>query len=675
MRRSAILLFGGSLLVAACGLEAPKAPRFETDLYLPLGTQSATGRDMVKGSDYLTADSSGTGPLHFRFQGEVSPFTVGELLDVTIPAASWSGGLESLHLDAPADTSLDFPLRTLAGIELPDDGSPVLVPSFDFHNVASALPRSTNFTWARLGGGSVVVELHNLTPVPLGGGAHALTVRARNLARGTTAFEAQWTEELRPGESLERAIPLRGVELDPELVVEVSGGSVGSTQPVVPHATDVLAVRVGFDSLSPDSLVAKIGAEDLTLSGSITLSNDGGVRLSGGTLREGGLGIVLSNPIPLAWSGQLRFPDVERDGAVFSKEISVSAGTPAVPAFSSRRLDLSLATLRLATPSSTLRWELDLHTPGSGARTVSVGLHERMAVTTDRTTLAFDELQGFLRERRVSIPAATATIDPPEGLDRLRFESATLAMTVENGVDLPAHAALEIEGLNPQAGPPVTLRLAADVEAADASGPRTSRIDWSSQMTPLLELIHSRPRQLRLSGELSVGTGAEEVTVRRSDRVAANYVLDTPLRATIGRVSYRSEPFRFTISPDVHDAIRDDLVSASADGVIMNHFPAGLSAELVFASSAESLETSTVRVDPIRCLAATTDASGRVSTVRENPFSIVIDEDDLHFFSRDAAWGQVRLVAEGDSSRTVLVTERDFVEVKALLRFRVRVAP
>ncbi|MFN8548121.1 MAG: hypothetical protein U0527_09210 [Candidatus Eisenbacteria bacterium] len=675
MNGRALLFAGGAILFVGCGLEAPKAPRFETDLYLPLGTQSATGRDMVHGSDYLTADSSAAGPLHLRFDGEVSPFTVGELLDIRIGAATWRGGLESLHLDAPADTNLGFPLRALAGVDLPDDGSAVLVPSFDFHNIASSLPRSSSFTWARLGGGTVSVELDNQTPVPLGGAAHPLTVRVRNQVHGTTAFEAQWPSELRPGESLERAILLQGVELDAELAVEVSGGSAGSVGPVVPRSTDALAVRVRFDSLEPDSLIAKISAEELSLSGTVSLSSDGGIRLSGGTLRDGALGLALSNRIPLDWSGQLRFPDLERDGAVLAASVSVHAGTPEQPALTDRLLDLSHATLLMAGPSSTLHWELDLHTPGSGARTVSVGLRDQIEVATRSSTLAFQELHGLMRERRVSIPSATTTIDPPEGLDRLRFEQATLAMTVENGLALPAHAALTIEGLNPQAGPPITLILAADVAAGELDGPRTSRIDWSSQTTPLLDLIHSRPRQLRLSGELSVGTGTEEVTVRRSDQVSARYIVDTPLRASIGRVSYRSEPFRFTISPDVHDAIRDDLVSASADGVILNHFPAGLSAELAFASSADSLGVSTVRIDPIRCLAGNTDSSGRVAATRENPFSIEIDPDDLRFFARDAAWGQVRLVAEGDSSRSVLVTEADFVEVKALLRFRIRVAP
>ena len=40
----------------------------------------------------------------------------------------------------------------------------MIVPSFDFENVASSLSPSSDFTWARLGHGAVIVELTNSTP-------------------------------------------------------------------------------------------------------------------------------------------------------------------------------------------------------------------------------------------------------------------------------------------------------------------------------------------------------------------------------------------------------------------------------------------------------------------------------------------------------------------------------
>ncbi len=668
-------LLAAMLLLSACGLEAPKAPRFETDLYLPLGRQEASGQDLLDGSDYFGGDSTGASPIHFRLDGKIDAFTMDDLLDLKLPATSRSIDLSSLAFENPAPFGAGFSLRDLSGLDLPEDGRSVVVPAFSFNDARAQLAAQSAFEWIRFSGGSVRVTLRNGTLVPLGGSATPLVLRVRNRAGNRTAIEARVSTTIEPGAQVSTEIPLNGISLESELDVSVSGGSAGSGGLlVIPRSTDRLSIDVAFAGLAVDSLRAVVPAQSLSYSGTIDLSDDMGIRLSGGSVQDGGIAIALTNPLPLAVDGELRFPDLKRGGVAYTQPLSIPAAIGAVPG--SRRTNLNLAGVEWATsaPRASLRYALEATTSGSGSRVVSLGLGQRPRLATEPATLRFARLVGSFTERRLSIPATETAIDPPEGLDRLDFDLAELALEVDNGVEVPAHALLRVEGLDPRNGPPITLDLVADIAAANG-GPTRSRIDWTSATIPLLELIHSRPRRLRVGGELSVGSGSQEIEVRRDDRINGEYSMTAPLRARIGRVTYHSEPFHFRISPDVHDAIRDELISASAEGIIRNHFPAGFRVELAFAGDVDSLDASTVRLQPIRALAAATDSSGRVGEAMESTFGINISPEDLRFFARDDAWGELRMMTEGDSGRVVMVTAKDFVEVKALLRFRVRVEP
>ncbi|MCC7141290.1 MAG: hypothetical protein IT349_04240 [Candidatus Eisenbacteria bacterium] len=672
--RRAILLL---LACAGCGLEAPKAPRYETDLYVPLGRERASGIDLLRGSDYFSGDSTGVEPLRFRLDGTIDPFTVDELLDLDVPTTRIQSGLDDLTFDAPAPRSASFTLEDLSALDLPGNGAPVVVPAFIIDDAVQVLDPEAAFDWVRFRAGEVRVRLGNRLPVPIGGtGARALGVRVRNLSSGAIAADLRADQELAPGDDWSGVLPLSGIELERQVRLEVYGGSAGSGGvPVRIENSAGLDVGLSYGGVAADSIRAALPEQEISLDGSIRLSSDSGIRVRSGRIESGVIGFSLRNPFPLPAELTLSLPELEREATSIEQTFSIAAARNGIPATFLGSIDLADVTWDLAQPTDRLSYRLRGTIAGSGGTVVALGLLQQAEFTTSPATLRCDDLEGTMTARGISIPSAETSIDPPEGIDRLDFAQAELSLEVENGVPLPARAALQIVGLDPRNGPEVTIGLDADIEAGGLDGPRTTRLVFDSATTDLLALIRSRPRRLRLGGELRVGDGSALVLIRRADRVGGNYALEAPLRARIGELTYESDPYRFSIADQAEEAIQDDVILATAEGTVENHFPMGLRAEFVFAEEESGLGNPAVRIGPVAVAAADTDAKGRVQASRFSPFTLAVSRDDVDFFARDEVFGRVAFFIEGDSSRLVDVTANDFVEVKALLRFRVRVEP
>lgn len=199
----------------------------------------------------------------------------------------------------------------------------------------------------------------------------------------------------------------------------------------------------------------------------------------------------------------------------------------------------------------------------------------------------------------------------------------------------------------------------------------------------ILGFLAARPRWMQVFGDVYVGDGGEG-TIRRTDRVWGAYTLSAPLRGRIGRITRRTDPSSFSVSADDQDLIRDNVIGASARGSVTNHLPTGLEVRLVFAGTKTGLALdpvahpdSVLALDPVVAAPGETDpTTGRVVRSRVTPLEVTIRSDQVAFFARDELYSQAVLAVWGeDAARTVEVTALDFVEVTAMLSFRVRVKP
>ncbi len=679
-----VVMLGLALCFLGCVIDAPEAPQFETRIYLPLGVRTSTGLDLIDDEGYVEGDSAGAGPLRYVLRGTLPESPVDRLLDLDLPTTWSSFGLSAVDLDSVRPLRAEMLLPSICDQfgPTPHDTLDVLVDRFAIRPEIRALAPPEDVSWVRLQRGRVRLTVRNHLPVPLGGAGGA-PVRVRLLDRitGSPLAVGEFAAPIGPGAEGVTETRLDGLEVPSDLDLELSGSSPGSDgRRVDVRATDRVELEAFLSELVADSAEAVVPVQSFTTASSIRVAED--MEISEGLIRYGAVRFTIRNPFPLAGTARATFPAVFR-AANGIEPLFVAFDLPAAvggePSWGGATLDLGGALFRPREGSGDrLDYELSVQTLPSGS-SVRLGTGAAALGTMDPTRIALDSLRGRLDRRRFSIRPTWSHHDPPEGIDSLSFESASLTLEITSTIAFPAEAELFVTGRPVGGGelPSVPLRLS--IPAAAGTVPQVTRFTIDESNLQLLGLLRAHPRSLLVHGELLVGSG-EEGTIHRTDRVWGAYALSAPLRGRMGRITHRTDPSSFTVDPEDQERIRDHVLGASAHGTVTNHAPAQLEVRLIFAGTEADLALDpgahpdrVLALDPVAVAPGETDpATGRVVRSRETPLEVKIRSDQTSFFARDRGYSQAVLVVSGeDASRVVEVTAADFVRVAAILDFRV----
>lgn len=675
-----------ALSIAGCSVDPPEAPQFETQVFLPLGVRTTTGLDLVDDDGYIEGDSAGAAPLRFVLRGTMEEVQAGPLLDLDLPITWSSFGLDGVDLASARPLRADIVLASLCDQfgPVPRETLNVSIAPFTAPSVIRAVSPPEDISWVRLERGLLRITLRNYLPVPLGGARGIpLRVRLRDHVTGLPLAAGEFAAPIAPGTTGVTETRLDGVELSSDLDLELSGSSPGSGGvPVDVHAADHVELEASFADLVADSAFAVVPAQSFTTAGGVRLAED--MEISEGLIRQGTLRFTIKNPYPVTGTARATLPSVFRaadSSEPFYATIELPAASGGMPGWGAATLDLAGALIRPAAGSGdSLEYLLDVRTHRSSGP-VRLGSRAEVLAALDAAHLSLDSVRGRLDRRLFRVPGTWTNLDPPEGIDSLSFESASLALEITSTIAFPAEVELTVIGVPADAGARVTVPLRFSVGAAAGGVPRVTTVAVDETSSDILELLAARPRRMLVSGGLYVGDGREG-TIRRTDRVWGGYTISAPLRMRIGRIVHRTDPSSFSVSLDEQDLIRENVMGASARGTVTNHFPAGLEVRLVFSGSETGLALdpvthpdSVLSLDPVLVAPGETDPlTGRVVRERVSPLEVSIRPEQVAFFARDELYSQAVLVVWGeDAQRPVELTALDFVEVTAMLNFRVRV--
>ena len=667
------------LWASGCTVEKLAMPSFDTSVYVPMGEQSTTGLDLIHDSDYIVGDSTGNAPLAFVMKGSVNAFEVGSALDVEAPGSGFELALTSISVESPTVVAVSYPLATIYPSAIPSDN---VVPPFAIEGTRVQTPAQDSFSWLRLASGQLQVEIANGLGVDLGQeGGEPFRIRVVDRIDGHLVKELPLNEVLHSGTTATITAPLDGADFHNLLDVEIWGESPGSgdTRMRVDPQGSRLSLQLSFSSLVADSALARVPAQRATVSRSVPLG--GGIHLREGDIQEGRLTVTLYNSLPLPATVRLEIPDVRRGKAMIEQIIQLPAAGDSGPAPVSAVVDLGGTTVTApagTTSLDALRYDIQVESEAAPGM-VPVGIHQKASGRFEPGVMRFSQVQGDFDQKRVTVNPTETAFEPPEGIEDLDFQQASLVLDVVSTVGLSSEAAIDVQATPDAGGPPVTLHLRFPVPAASSPGtPTVTRATADETNSNILELIRARPRSLTLGGEILVGGGGQAGTIRRTDAVRGSYTMIAPLRMTIGRVSHAGKPFRITLSKDDQDRISQDLLSGAATGTVENHFPAGLTARLSFAAREEDLAAHPdVVLDSILVAPAQIDpATGRVVRSVNSRFEIRMSPQQIAFFARDEFYGQVNFTIQGPDAQTIVeMTALDYVNFQGMLQFRMRVQP
>lgn len=664
-----------ALFLSGCGLQKPETPTFETSLNIPAADEHYDTAQLIDSADYLETDPA-TGAPRFVVEGDFGPQGVATALDVAVQAQSYGATLSTIAVTDPPELSTHYPLTQLLGLVVPPAGGPSIIPGAVITPTRRALPAIEEFETATLDAGTLTITLTNNLPVALGG-ASPLKVRVYDAGGNTPILSAQATTTLATGASLALPVSLAGRTFTNHLEVEVEGSTPGSgSQSVLVRVEDGLDVNCALGGLSYRSATLKPVAQNIETDETLTL--DPGVRLVSAAFQSGRLAARLSNTLPLPITVTLTAPEITRGGAPLVETHAVPAGSPASPARLDVTIDLAGASLMSAETdgSTSVRLRLAGRTEASGT---PVALSSSMGVTAElaATTLALSAVTGRFDGKVVEVSPTVSTTDLPDDIETLRFEQATLTLDLENGAALAATTQLTLTGQR-DGQPDVTLPLSGyRIEPARNGQPTTTRITLDQANSRLLELVHIYPGRVTLAGHVTLGDGTTTGSLNRADTVRGHFRLTAPLRFKFDAVEHVADSFSFTLGQKAQDAIRDHVTAADVEVKLVNRFPVAVTAVLQFAGdSLAAGDTADVVLAPVTIDAAPVDAAGKAVSGLTQTFTVTIPSDKIPFFARPTVWGTARLTLHpAAAGQAVEIQANDYVDVKALARFRYQVKP
>jgi hypothetical protein len=633
--------------------------------------------DLLEDVEQVTGDSTGSEPLEILVEGQLEEVRAESFLDLDLEPGAASASLGDFSIEIPDGISVAFALEELAGLPVPPGGTELVIPPFTFQQVEAQADAGGEFQWVRYAAGTLQVQITNGLPVVLGGDSgspQALWLTVRRNDDDDVVLQTELPGVLPPDSTGTWLVDLTGLAHGPSLRVALTGGSPGSDGQLVPILpSQTVEVEMRFQEVVPDSALAVVDPQAFAGEGAVSLPQ--GLRISGGQILSGLVQLRIENDLPLSAQAILRLPDLKREGQFLSLQLSIPPGGSGTPGMAQGALDLAGARLEAAQPMDSLAFELEVQTEGSQGQPVSLSRRMQVRLETEAAQISLDWVEGESDGRPIDFDEVVTQVDLPEGLDALDFVQAALELELHSTAGLSALAELVVRGLA-EDGRIVTLPVKVSVPPGTQEAPASVLVVLDETDSAILDLVNSQPKSVGLSGSFQLGTQGETGRVAREDRFWGGYRLRIPMRARVSTVEHVGDPFSFSLSEEDQRRIREDLEEGSLEGHVVTHLPVAATVSLVFSGTQEGLSAPELVLDPIVVPAAPVDPqTGRVTESRTVPLSVSLTAEDLDFFARDEGWGQVRVVLEGDSTTAVAFTASDYVEVRGILRARVRVRP
>ncbi len=667
--RSLAILCATLLTLSGCGLDAPEAPSFQTDVYIPLGDLRYTVAELIRSEEIITGDTTGTNPVYVEYRGAIASVQAAEHLQVEVPRKRLSARLGDLNLNVATTPSVRYPLSDMAPFEIPPSGLHLILPPFDLRTLIRDYDPFPEFREGTFRSGRCELTVHNGLPFAVEG----LVFQLKDVPSGAVIAVTQ-ALTLTPGGSAAASIDLSGKTISNALrVTLVSGNTPGSPDAIFIHGTDAIQVDAKLRDLRLQDLTAPVAAGSFEVRGASLLGGD--LRILDGVIASAAIPLRIENTVPLSVTVSVTIPEILEGDVPWSRTYEVAAGDPSAPGVTQVDITLSDAHIRFddTTVPQRIQYIIRAVHRGSNGQTIRLTSSMGASIEVDSARLALAEFTGIIGSQEFRIPETRTAFHAPAETEGVEFLRGTLAITIANGIRLPGHLNLLAVGVRD--GRTARVSLEGDVAPATASDPATTVLTIDQTHGGLLDLVNLRPEEIRISGSVTVGDSTQTVVIRGIDGISGAYEARSPIRVRIHESSYRPAAFDFEIDEDLQERIREDLLEAEADLTVRNQTPIGMSVRLQFAAdSANVYAHPAVVLDDVHVPAGEVDTlSGNVTEATVARVRVVLRPEDVSFFARRRVYCGALIVPDPTGNEGVALQTSDEVGIAGLVRFTLQV--
>lgn len=657
------------LMLVGCEIADPEMPRYTMHLTVPLGEERLDIADVVDDEDYLVTLEDGS--LGFLVEGDPDTVSFDFDLAADINPQAISGEIGNFEISVGDPVHFDFELVDLYPDAAGLDGATVPLPAFGFSSPSGA-EDIADLQSATLSAGTLTVTLFNGLPVPVSAlsGPDRLVLDVVDPA-DLRVLTSMAFDPIAPGSQAIQSVDLAGVVLPGALSVTISGGSPGSDgTPVFVDAAALITVDAAFTDLEVSAAEAVLDAQEFTTSFDTDLPDDYAVTHA--VIGQGNVTLAMLNEMSIPCQTMVSWADIQDlDGQPLTLVVDLDPG-----AETTREVDFSGHVVRApaGTELTVLTATVTVTSPGSGGLVVPMQADQGVQATLDGGRIEFSSVTGTVPESSYDFDPFVEELDLPDELEGLSMPQASMTLVFENSAGVTARTDLTLVGTSDD-GSYNTLLVQEEIAAAGDERSTVTTIVLDDTNSSIVEFLADLPREISLTGGVSLGGDGSIGTVHWDDDVVVSWQIASPVEVVIESSRLFGDIKELDLGQDTRERLADYAGRATVELEVLNHFPVGIEVSLLF-----SPDSTTVKTDPLLVVGPAVIAPGIVDpathTVTEPTTShptLVLSAADMQLIASETLYEVYEIVLPSTNGQAVRVLTSDYVTVSGLIDLNVNV--
>jgi hypothetical protein len=635
------------LTLVQCTIKKPESPVWNTKFTIPAVNRTYGMEELIRKMDQEGIGIDSSGMVTYSITKDLDTIQLEEdLLSTADLSYTASENVGTVRIGPPSVDPVSISLASISGLasSLPGDSAGVDSLSFNLYN---DMPTITTFSSADVANGEFAVVVDNNLGISL----DTVIVQIYDVVNAAVVATDTFPQPIASGSTASLSIALSGQSISNSFRVDehcyTTGGVVDSA------STRYVGTDVVFaDSLEVFSAVAEIPALTRDFSEQVDLAETNRIDTAG--LSGGSLNLSIVNATELNADLTITIPDIVSQGG---QALTVDQ---AVPPRQNTIVNVDLSGYRLVPRDVTVPQNIDINvtasTPGTAPQQVQVNQSDSFFVSADLTSLTFDYVNGVFDSVSANFAGTEHEIDVPTGFDSLELVSAIITLEIENGVNLPGHLDLLLNGDNGK-----QLNFSGDI----AAGGRDSAT-WSSlSNNSVTDFLSPIPSRITASGTAVFGDEVYQGTVYGDDYVFGRVKIHAPLEVIINESHIETDIESKKIDQDDMDIITDHVLEGRFVYNIINHLPLGARINFFFSGDSATLYANPeLRIDSVFITAAPVSLDGLVSDTASTGYQeIYLDSADIKVLNNDTLYIGQEIILESSNGQTVKLTQDDYLTV------------
>ncbi len=689
MKQWLYLLCIFSVLHLTCSLEKPLAPKWDTQINVPMIDRTYTIRELIEGKKEFGIGADGL--VFFHFEKELEKTYVGDKLSLPDLSESFHLGLEAFHIpDLPVQTDRYY-FRQLTTEVIIKDQTTSTIAAFSFNNVPSEEHSTGDLRYAVLTQGIIRIHAYNSLPVEL----QNVLLTLQDPVSQRLILSTPLIPKIASQDTVLAEINAAGILFPPNARWLLSGNSPGSNGRIITIDQNA-KVEVLAELLEAvvSAAEARIPPAKIEHHKEIALQTIGDNAIEEVGFAAGKIRITIDNHSPFTASSlSLQLHQFRRNKTNEPLSLTLSL----LP-FQKTTLVIDLAdvTAKMDLPQvgqpQLLQMDFLGETTDLREQFLTIDANTYAKIDVEIRDVVLDHFSGRLQQQSVLMDSTVRDIQISDRLGDLQgvhLNDARMSLTIYNTIQLPLRFQGALYGFN-KSGSTASLTIDQDILPGNShSESRTTLPLFTPQNSNLLEVINMQPTQLALAGKVLVGDGSSYGKVNKNDYIRGTYTLDLPLYASWQPRTIIGDTTKVYIEPETAESEEKGKVTLPAKVTkhirsaelilnVENSLPIGGQVRFYFAVDTTRLFASPdVQPEPVTFPAASVDENGKAKTTTFQ-IKMTLSPEDIKLFQNEGNQVKTIYVVEdlmiyGTNGKKVKVYANDFLRLRGLLLLTISV--